>query len=130
MGTERIRACRVVRLVVAVVATTNKAAIKIGLAQNAVDHARIACHLELHKLENKKYPAKLADLESPLPKDLYSEKPYVYKPNPKGRYQLYGVGWNQKDDDGKVAVKDSGRVDLYEGDLVWRYSPQPAPKKK
>ena len=37
MGTERIRACSVVRLVVAVVATTNKAAIKIGITTGKND---------------------------------------------------------------------------------------------
>ncbi|SVD48720.1 uncharacterized protein METZ01_LOCUS401574, partial [marine metagenome] len=34
----------------------DKVAIKIGFAQAGVDHARIACHLELHKLKHKKYP--------------------------------------------------------------------------
>mgnify|MGYP001242656905 CR=1 FL=1 len=108
----------------------DKVARKIGSAQTAVDHARIACHLELHKLKHKKYPAKLADLESPLPMDLYNGKPYVYKPNPKGRYQLYGVGWNQKDDGGRVVLLDNGRLNHKAGDLVWRYSPRPAPKEK
>ena len=37
MGTERIRACSGVRLVVAVVATTNKAAIKIGITTGKND---------------------------------------------------------------------------------------------
>jgi hypothetical protein len=85
--------------------------------------------LELHKLEHKKYPAKLADLEAPLPHDPYTGKPYVYKPDPKGRYQLYGVGWNQKDDGGKVVLRGSGGLNSREGDLVWRYSPVPAAKE-
>jgi hypothetical protein len=106
----------------------NKVAIRFGRFQTAVDHARIACHLELHKLEHKKYPAKLASLEAPLPHDPYTGKPYVYKPDPKGRYQLYGVGWNQKDDGGKVVLRDSGGLDLYEGDLVWSYLPATRPK--
>ena len=106
----------------------DKVAIKIGFTQTAVDHARIACHLELHKLKHKLYPAKLTGLEAPLPHDPYTGKPYVYTPNPKGSYQLYGVGWNQKNDDGKVILKDNDRLDLSEGDLVWSYLPTTQPK--
>jgi len=106
----------------------DEVAIKIGFAQTAVDHARIACYLELHKLEHKIYPAKLAGLEATPPHDPYTGKPYAYTLDPKGSYQLYGVGWNQKDDDGKVVLKDNGRWDLSEGDLVWIYSPVTQPK--
>ncbi len=108
----------------------DKVAIKIGFAQAAVDHVRIACHLEMHKLEHNKYSAKLADLKVPLPNDPYTGKSYVYKLDPKGRYQLHGVGWNQKDDGGKVVLLDNGRLNHEAGDLVWRYAPRPAPKKK
>ncbi|MDC0219392.1 hypothetical protein OAL58_05335 [Verrucomicrobia bacterium] len=106
----------------------DKVAIKIGFTQTAVDHARIACHLELHKLKHKLYPAKLTGLEAPLPHDPYTGKPYVYTPNPKRSYQLYGVGWNQKNDDSKVILKDNDRLDLSEGDLVWSYLPTTQPK--
>jgi|TARA_B100000959_G_scaffold149795_1_gene157146 hypothetical protein len=105
-----------------------KVAIKIGFAQAAVDHARIACLLELHKLEHKEYPAKLADLKAPLPNDPYTGKPYVYKPDPKGRYQIYGVGWNQIDDGGKVILKETDQLDLDKGDLIWSYSLETRPK--
>jgi hypothetical protein len=85
----------------------------------------------LHKLKHKKYPAKLADLEAPLPHDPYTGKPYDYKPDPKGSYQLYGVGWNQKDDGGKVAfASPAGNVDREKGDLVWQFAPVPLPKNK
>ena len=108
----------------------DKVVIKIGFAQTIVDHARIACHLEMHKLEHNKYPAKLADLKAPLPNDPYTGKSYVYQTNPKGRYQLHGVGWNQKDDDGRAVMKEKGTLNHEAGDLVWRYAPRPAPKKK
>ena len=110
--------------------SVGKVATKIGFAQTAVDHARIACLLEIQKLEHKKYPAQLTRMKVPVPNDPYNGKPYDYKPDPKGRYKLYGVGRNQKDDGGEVILTDNGRLNLEKGDLVWGYSPQPAPKEK
>ena len=101
----------------------DKSAMRVGSAQTAVDHARIGCLLELHKLEHKQYPAKLADLKKTLPLDPYNGKPYIYKVDQEGRYQLYGIGWNQKDDGGGV-VKKGDRTDLEKGDLIWSYSSQ------
>jgi hypothetical protein len=101
----------------------DKVAIKTGAAQSAVDHARIGCLLELHKIKHKQYPAKLADLKKPLRLDPYNGKPYIYKVDQEGRYQLYGIGWNQKDDGGGI-VKKGDRTDLEKGDLVWSYSTQ------
>ena len=77
-------------------------------------------------MEQKKYPAQLAELKSPLPRDVYTGKPYLYKADKEGRYQLYGVGWNQKDDRGKVVLTDEGGLNPEMGDLVWSYSPQSA----
>ena len=110
--------------------SVGKVATRIGFAQTAVDHARIACLLEMQKLEHKKHPAQLTGLKAPVPNDPYTGKPYVYKLDPKGWYELYGVGRNQKDDGGKVVLTDNGRLNLEGGDLVWGYSPQPAPKEK
>ncbi len=101
----------------------DKVAIKIGSAQTAVDHARIGCLLELHHLEHKNYPEKLADLKKTLPLDPYNGKPYAYKLTKEGRYQLYGIGWNQKDDGGTV-INKGDRPDYEKGDLVWSYSSQ------
>ncbi len=110
--------------------SVGKVATRIGFAQTAVDHARIACHLELHKLKHKKYPTKLTELKIPIANDPYTGKPYVYKSDSKGRYELHGVGRNQKDDGGKVVLTDSGRLNLEIGDLVWGYSAQSVPKQK
>ena len=99
----------------------DKVAIKIGSAQTAVDHARIACLTEAHHLEHKNYPTKLADLKQALPLDPYSGKSYIYKVDQEGRYQLYGIGWNQKDDGGG-GMDITPSIDPQDGDLVWSYS--------
>ena len=99
----------------------DKSAMRVGSAQTAVDHARIACLMELHHLEHKNYPEKLTDLKQALPLDPYSGKPYIYKMGQESRYQLYGIGWNQKDDGGTV-IKNGNRPDSEKGDLVWSYS--------
>ena len=107
----------------------DKVAIKLGGTQTAVDHSRIACLLELHKLEEGSYPEKLAGLAGQLPTDPYSGKAYLYSTLPEaekaGGYQLYGIGSNLKDDGGKIILTESGWVEDEEGDLVWRYSPPP-----
>ena len=46
------------------------------------------------------------------------------------RYQLYGVGWNQKDDGGKVVfASPKGNLDREKGDLGWQYTTVLPPKK-
>ena len=100
-----------------------------GDGQTKVDLARIACLIELHKLRNGKYPSELAELQSPLPADPYSGKPYLYRtasgPEAGERYHLYGVGWNQEDDIGRIFLNEDGNIESKKGDLVWRYSPVP-----
>ncbi|MCH2367404.1 MAG: hypothetical protein MK554_09355 [Planctomycetes bacterium] len=103
---------------------------QFGSGQSVVDHALISCMLERHKLKKGKYPGKLAELEGNLPTDPYSGKPYLYSvvpgTGPGDRYQLHGVGWNQEDDGGKIALDNWGGTRESQGDLVWRYSPDPA----
>jgi len=109
-----------------------KAVPVIGRTQTSVDHARIACLLELHKTEHGTYPARLADLKSPLPSDPYNGKDYAYNLAPQERFVLYGIGWNQKDDGGRLVLKtNSQNLNLEEGDLEWRYEPvsSPGPQK-
>ena len=101
---------------------------RVGSAQTAVDHARIACLMELHHLEHKNYPKKLTDLKQALPLDPYSGKPYIYKMDQEDHYQLYGIGWNQKDDGGTV-IENGNRPDSEQGDLVWSYSSLVPPEK-
>ena len=108
-----------------------RVAIKTGSAQSAVDHARLACLLEAHQIGKGKYPAKLAELKAPMPNDVYTGKPYLYRLEPKGGYLLYSVGWNEKDDGGKAILNPKSiHADEEQGDLVWRYSAVPGSEKK
>ena len=103
--------------------------IRTGSGQAAVDHARIACLLELHKRKHGSYPVALAKLESGTPHDPYTGKPYAYA-TAKGRYRLHGVGWNQKDEGGKMVFTNAkGSRDWEKGDLTWQYTPMKLPKK-
>ena len=103
---------------------------QFGNSQTAVDQALLACRIERHKLKKGAYPAKLDELEGDLPTDPYSGKAYLYSALPggetTGRYQLYGIGWNLKDDSGKIVINEWGGADNEKGDLVWSYSHPPA----
>lgn len=108
---------------------------KFAMAQNAVDMARIACNLERYRLASGQYPDKLEALMpkfmTSIPNDVINGKPLAYRLNPDGTFLLYSVGWNQKDDGGKIAWREvipSKTREVYppkpnpdEGDWVWHY---------
>ncbi len=94
--------------------------------QNAWDkHQQSQINLELafalgaFHADQGNYPKDLSELApkylKEIPKDLFSDKPMIYRPSDKG-YQLYSVGPNGKDEDG-------GRDDIA---VVM---PSPTPKK-
>ena len=96
--------------------------------QTYVDLARTAIALERYRLAHGKFPASL-DALSPqfiarAPHDVINGKPLKYRREPDGQFVLYSVGWNEKDDGGKVVfVKliDGQILDTFQGDWVWRY---------
>jgi hypothetical protein len=62
--------------------------------------------LAAYRADYKKYPAALAELKpkylSEIPKDLFSDKELVYKPQENGQgYLLYSLGPNSRDDGGE-----------------------------
>lgn len=95
------------------------------VAQIASDQAAIACALERYRLANGQFPDNLSALIprfiNQLPNDVITGDPYKYRRTDDGRFVLYSVGWNQKDDGG-VPGKD--HFDETKGDWVWEY---PAP---
>ena len=102
---------------------------KFTQGQVWVDEARIACALERYRLAHGIYPHSLEELApayiDTVPHDIINGEPYHYQLRPDGTFLLYSVGWNQKDDGGKVVYeKDSpSRLDYRNGDWVW-----PTPK--
>jgi len=104
-------------------------------AQVWIDEARIACALERYRLAKGVYPGSF-DVLAPMyidevPHDIMNGEAYHYRLNPDGTFLLYSVGWNQKDDGGKVAYKTGydqslKQIDYEKGDWVW---PPPQVKK-
>jgi hypothetical protein len=101
----------------------NKAVTKFTTIQAGVDVARVACALERYRLAHDEYPETL-DVLSPqfidkLPHDIINGQPLHYHRTDDGRFVLYSVGWNEKDDGG-VRGKGGG-WSTEEGDWVWEY---------
>jgi hypothetical protein len=97
---------------------------KFGLAQVQLDEARVACALERYRLAHGNYPETLAALEPQFiqnaPVDIFSGQPLKYRRADDGKFILYSVGWNEKDDGGKVVMYQGGKPqDFEKGDWVW-----------
>jgi hypothetical protein len=98
---------------------------KPPFAQNNVNETVIACALERYRMANGNYPDNL-DALSPkfldkIPFDVCTGQPMKYRQTAVGKFLLYSVGWNEKDDGGTVVMdKQKTRIeDLSEGDWVW-----------
>jgi hypothetical protein len=103
---------------------------KAALAQTAVNQAQIACALEHYRLDKNQFPAALEDLVSQsllnIPADVITGQPMKYRRTPEGRFILYSVGWNGKDDNGKTVVDPRTKVpNPDQGDWVWPLYPEP-----
>jgi len=96
--------------------------------QTLVNEAQIVCALERYRLAHNEYPGTLDALMprfiDPLPHDIIGGEPLHYQRRADGRFLLYSVGWNETDDDGEIAYAKDGKVDLTQGDWVWKYPTQ------
>jgi hypothetical protein len=94
------------------------------------DHARIACALERHWLAHRVFPETLEELApgliSAVPVEVVNGEPYHYRRTEDGRFLLYSVGLDRRDDDGVLFPKLSASKQL---DWVWRYPEQVSPPK-
>jgi hypothetical protein len=97
---------------------------RTAAAQCYVDEAAIACALERYRLKNGTIPDSLQTLTpeflSKIPHDVIGGQPLKYQ-RTNGSFLLYSIGWNEKDDDGKVGLNKHGKPDPDQGDWVWSY---------
>jgi hypothetical protein len=99
---------------------------KFAYAQSLVNLSRVAIALERYRLAHGEFPETLAALApqflEKIPHDIINGEPLHYRQTSDGRFVLYSVGWNEKDDGGVVVLdKKNGTVHQNEGDWVWRY---------
>ena len=100
-----------------------------AFAQTRVSQAIVACALENYRLANGQFPAALDELGSQgmpsPPLDVISGEPMKYRRTTDGRFVLYSVGWNEKDDGGKTALDPRTKApDSEQGDWVWPAYPK------
>jgi hypothetical protein len=97
---------------------------KTAFGQTAVDAAAVACAIERFKLAKGKMPEALEELVphymEKLPHDIITGQSLKYKRTADGRYAIYSVGWNEKDDGGAAGFKKGEHDAPEEGDWVWR----------
>jgi hypothetical protein len=111
----------------------SKTETKFAFGQTRVNEAIVACALERYRLAEGQFPASLESLSprflQPMPHDLITGAPLLYRLTPNGQFILYSVGWNEKDDGGSAEVAQTGpsTPELREGDWIWRYPAPAAP---
>jgi len=88
--------------------------------QTLVNEAQIACALERYKLANGNYPETLDALApqfiEKIPHDIIGGEPLHYHRADDGKFILYSVGWNEKDDGGTPGTLQN----VNQGDWVWK----------
>ncbi|MBX7211983.1 MAG: hypothetical protein K1X78_27000 [Verrucomicrobiaceae bacterium] len=104
---------------------------RAAYTQCLVDQATIACALERYRIEKGAYPDSLAGMTlangKSLPMDALSGKPIGYRKTDNGKYALWCVGFDGKDDGGKRVLDEKKPQDTkfadknYKGDWVWDF---------
>jgi hypothetical protein len=98
---------------------------KAARVQTDVDLMAIACALERFRLAEGTYPGQLGALTprfiATLPHDIINGQPLKYRRTSDGKFVLYSVGWNEKDDGGVTATTQGGGTDRWQGDWVLAY---------
>jgi len=104
---------------------TFRAPEKAAAVQTDVDLMTVACALERYRLADGNYPDQLTALSprfiTTMPHDIINGQPLKYRRTPNGKFILYSVGWNEKDDGGVIATNKDGHVDRLRGDWVLQY---------
>jgi hypothetical protein len=89
--------------------------------QTLANEAQIACTLERYHFAHGAYPETLGALTpqfiGKIPHDIIGGQPLHYRRTDDGKFLLYSVGWNEKDDGGAPGTL----LDVNHGDWVWQY---------
>ena len=123
---------------------------KFAQIQTIVDQAATACALEKYYLDHHAYPTTLAALAPKyldrVPNDVIDGAPMRYRLTVDGRYQLYSIGWDGRDDGGAIDWppdrkwrRTGGGIPAAQeqpfpspsrdqGDWVWQYAPAEPPE--
>ncbi len=123
--------------------------VKSAQAQATLNQLIAACALERHFLDHQAYPAALAELVPAyldrVPLDPIDGAPLRYRRTVDGRFQLYSIGLDEKDDGGAIewtpnrpaqgASADKSKpgalmlpaLDKNKADWVWQYAPAEPP---
>jgi len=92
-------------------------------AQTRNDQALLACALERHRIAMGCFPESLdalvPDYMPELPRDVVAGASLRYRVSPNGGFQLWSVGWNERDEEGLVSKSSRGTILIDEGDWVW-----------
>ena len=106
-----------------------------SVAAESVRHqALAACALERYFLQHHAYPPALSALVPELlpavPADPVDDQPLRYRKTDDGRYMLWSIGFDLKDDGGKVNIEAGAKLSAsklyrsaYKGDWTWQYRP-------
>jgi len=102
--------------------------------QTKANQAFVVCALERYRRANGHYPETLDALvpqfADRLPHDIIGGQPLKYRRTDdppsqssgaaSGKFLLYSIGWNGKDDGGIVARNQDGKEDWEQDDWVWK----------
>jgi hypothetical protein len=107
-----------------------KSAANTARAQTILDQAAVACAAERFRIAHGIYPEKLQALVprfiEKIQTDVIAGRPLEYRRSDDGRFVLYSVGWNQKDDGGQIVPsKRTPRQNVDQGDWFgfgWAFS--------
>ncbi|EEF59614.1 hypothetical protein [Pedosphaera parvula] len=113
---------------VLLIPTVDMLSAKIAKGQTDVDLAVLAGALERYRLARGELPDSLELLVPQfignIPRETVNGEPFKYQRTNDRQFELYSVGWNEKDDGGKtINSKDGKSIDPTQGDWVWPQYP-------
>ncbi len=99
-----------------------------------LDAATLALALERHRAAQGAYPENLTalvpDYVEKVPRDPFDGQPLRYRRTEDGKYLLYSIGWDSRDDGGISGTDSRGKPLTHNDALDWVWQGVPAKKNK